>query len=176
MSTPAESPKDTGQFDNQMSLLNYQISVTESSPEAQRKCVPNQIQAPSETECSADDKEQVPNEEDKLINMIHYGQRGRMEDQCCRLDPNRSAPCSPHNTRRKPIQNLGLENETFLNVLASSQSRRLDDQRVSLPSLPGLKKDTSSNPDSSYLCYMVSKVQGSRMDDQKMFSATNYNW
>ncbi|KAJ0044090.1 hypothetical protein NL108_005831, partial [Boleophthalmus pectinirostris] len=114
-------------------------------------------------------QEQVPNEEDKLINMIHYGQRGRMEDQCCRLDPNRSAPCSPHNTRRKPIQNLGLENETFLNVLASSQSRRLDDQRVSLPSLPGLKKDTSSNPDSSYLCYMVSKVQSPNLLEQDGF-------
>uniref|UniRef100_A0A3B3ZTX1 Uncharacterized protein n=1 Tax=Periophthalmus magnuspinnatus TaxID=409849 RepID=A0A3B3ZTX1_9GOBI len=91
--------------------------------------------------------------------MIHYGQRGRMEDQCCHLDPSRSAPCSPHYTQRKSIQNSGLDDETFLNALANSQSRRLDDQRVSLPSLPGLKKDNTSNSDSSYLCYMVSKVQ-----------------
>lgn len=48
----------------------------------------------------------------------------------------------------------------FLNLLADTQSRRLDDQRVSLPSLPGLQneKDTAMG-DSSYLCYMVSKVQ-----------------
>lgn len=42
------------------------------------------------------------------------------------------------------------------------QSRRLDDQRVSLPSMPGLHKEqetSTSGSDSSYLCYMVSKVQ-----------------
>ncbi|XP_072299229.1 uncharacterized protein [Eucyclogobius newberryi] len=93
-----------------------------------------------------------------------------MEDQRCHLNLSRSAPSTPQNTQRKPIPNLGCETETFLSVLANSQSRRLDDQRVCLPSLPGLKTDRSnscSNPESNYLCYMLSKVQGSRMDDQR---------
>ncbi|XP_037112678.1 uncharacterized protein LOC119125857 isoform X2 [Syngnathus acus] len=65
-----------------------------------------------------------------------------------------------------------MSNEDFdalFNLLTNSQSRRLDDQRVSLPSLPGLDKNepqSSSDTDSSYLCYMVSKVQGSRMENQ----------
>lgn len=57
---------------------------------------------------------------------------------------------------------LGLETEIFFSFLANTQSRRLDDQRVFLPSLPGLEENqprTTANPDSSYLCYMVSKVQ-----------------
>lgn len=55
---------------------------------------------------------------------------------------------------------LLLDTETFFNLLANTQSHRLDDQRVSLPSLPGLQNESNtSNGDSSYLCYMVSKVQ-----------------
>lgn len=33
--------------------------------------------------------------------MISHGQRGRMDDQCCSLDPSRSAPCTPRHTDRK---------------------------------------------------------------------------
>ncbi|CAL1588130.1 unnamed protein product [Knipowitschia caucasica] len=111
-------------------------------------------------------------DEDKLVDMIQQGQRGRMEDQRCQFTPSKSAPTTPRTDQRKPLPNLGMETESFLSVLASSQSRRLDDQRVFLPSLPGLanKKEESnsnSNPESNYLCYMVSKVQGSRMDDQR---------
>ncbi|RVE69658.1 hypothetical protein OJAV_G00080060 [Oryzias javanicus] len=87
-----------------------------------------------------------------------------MEDQCCILDPSRSAPCSPRHADGQQVENP----ETFFNLLANTQSHRLDDQRVSLPSLPGLQNESNtSNGDSSYLCYMLSKVQGSRMNDQR---------
>ena len=55
--------------------------------------------------------------------------------------------------------------EKFFQVLASTQSKRLDDQRVSLPSLPGIKNgstsstSTATEKDASFLCYMVSKAQ-----------------
>uniref|UniRef100_A0A3B5KIH2 Uncharacterized protein n=1 Tax=Takifugu rubripes TaxID=31033 RepID=A0A3B5KIH2_TAKRU len=54
-------------------------------------------------------------------------QRGRMDEQRCSL--NVTPMSSPIN---KPNQ------KDLLQVLVNSQSRRLDDQRVTLPSLPGI--------------------------------------
>lgn len=129
-----------------------------------------------------------------------------MDDQRCSLDPSRSAPCTPKNTRKIDVNSAGEicfclffrcemfwlvsctfifqfqviwnlclffspprwpmiecpDSDKFFSLLANTQSRRLDDQRVSLPSLPGLQKEqetSTSGSDSSYLCYMVSKVQ-----------------
>ncbi|XP_041861352.1 uncharacterized protein LOC121652578 [Melanotaenia boesemani] len=147
--------------------LTPQISLTHSTPDADKKhlLVPaNQLQVPSQRYRSNSLKEETPEEQQKFLNLISHGQRGRLDDQCCILDPSRSAPCSPKHSENK----LAANPEMFFNLLASSQSQRLDDQRVSLPSLPGLQNtDSTSNGDSSYLCYMVSKVQGSRMDDQR---------
>ncbi|XP_069558829.1 uncharacterized protein [Brachyistius frenatus] len=92
-----------------------------------------------------------------------------MDDQRCSLDPSKSAPCTPkHPDRKLAGDTSNTDPEAFFNLLANTQSQRLDDQRVSLAPLPGLKseKDTSAG-DSSYLCYMVSKAQGSRMEDQR---------
>lgn len=38
--------------------------------------------------------------------MINHGQRGRMDDQRCSLDPSRSAPCTPRHTRKTDGNNL----------------------------------------------------------------------
>ncbi|XP_061761222.1 uncharacterized protein LOC133555829 isoform X2 [Nerophis ophidion] len=103
------------------------------------------------------------------MNLISHGQRGRMEDQCCFMDPSQSAPCTPRHTSRKPLSEpCNTDSDKLFNLLPNTQSHRLDDQRVSLPSLPGIDtKDQPSASDSSYLCYMVSKVQGTRMEDQR---------
>lgn len=50
----------------------------------------------------------------------------------------------------------------FFSLIANTQGHRLDDQRVSLASLPGIQNENATSTaggDSSYLCYMVSKVQ-----------------
>lgn len=55
-----------------------------------------------------------------------------------------------------------LDSDEFFSRLANTQGHRLDDQRVSLPSLPGIQNEkptSATGNDSGYLCYMVSKVQ-----------------
>uniref|UniRef100_A0A3B3ZUD0 Uncharacterized protein n=1 Tax=Periophthalmus magnuspinnatus TaxID=409849 RepID=A0A3B3ZUD0_9GOBI len=61
--------------------------------------------------------------------MISQVQQERMEDQRCELK-----------VTPKPYHS-----EAFFNQLATSQSHRLDDQRVSLPSLPGIQNGEKNN-------------------------------
>ncbi|XP_046894156.1 uncharacterized protein LOC124479451 [Hypomesus transpacificus] len=99
--------------------------------------------------------------------MISHSQRGRMDEQRCSIDPSRSSPSTPKKTSTVPS---GPEGDQFFRLLANTQGRRLDDQRVTLPSLPGIQKASSTSTagqDSNYLCYMVSKVQSSRMEEQR---------
>ncbi|XP_053299268.1 uncharacterized protein LOC128458456 [Pleuronectes platessa] len=150
------------------------ISVTESTPDRHRKLQSpvHQLDVPPQRDRSNTIKTESHDDQAKFMNMISHGQRGRMDDQCCSLNPSKSAPCTPQNTDRKLASsgNTGPDPEMFFNLLANTQSNRLDDQRVSLQPLPGLPKEKTTSPaagDSSYLCYMVSKVQGSRMDEQR---------
>ena len=57
----------------------------------------------------------------------------------------------------------GPDSERFFSLLSNTQGRRLDDQRVTLPSLPGIRNggptSTAEAPGSSQMLYMVSKVQ-----------------
>ncbi|XP_026201738.1 G-protein-signaling modulator 2-like [Anabas testudineus] len=94
--------------------------------------------------------------EDNFFDLLSRFQSNRIDDQRCSLQhgqshlPAHSSPSStPPVAERKSI----LEREVpfqdhghFLELLASSQARRLDDQRVSLHHLPGLHLSTSNPP------------------------------
>ncbi|XP_059204109.1 G-protein-signaling modulator 1 [Centropristis striata] len=110
-------------------------------------------------------------EQENFFSMMSHSQRGRMDEQRCVL--NVSPMSTPKHKPSESTVSKGPDSEKFFNLLANSQGHRLDDQRVSLPTLPGIQnggttsKSTASEADASYLCYMVSKVQGSRMDEQR---------
>ncbi|TNN38210.1 G-protein-signaling modulator 2 [Liparis tanakae] len=95
--------------------------------------------------------------EDGFFDLLSRFQGNRMDDQrCSLLDDLPAAPPSPSSTppaaQRKPL--LGSEAPSqdpahFLELLASSQARRLDDQRVSLSHFPGLRLSSSNPPPTS---------------------------
>uniref|UniRef100_A0A3Q3WDF1 Purkinje cell protein 2 n=1 Tax=Mola mola TaxID=94237 RepID=A0A3Q3WDF1_MOLML len=82
-------------------------------------------------------------QQEQFFKMMSYLERGRMEEQRCALSP------------VKTVKNPPDDPDKFFNLLANSQGQRLDDQQVSLPSLPGIQKantSSSAGGDSGYLC------------------------
>lgn len=60
--------------------------------------------------------------------------------------------------------------EKFFSLLANSQGRRLDDQRLSLPALPGIqngnaKSNSASEADAGNLCNVIAKAQVGHLTD-----------
>ncbi|XP_049911654.1 G-protein-signaling modulator 2-like isoform X3 [Epinephelus moara] len=94
--------------------------------------------------------------EDGFFDLLSRFQGNRMDDQRCSLQDGQShltAHSSPSSTppvaERKSILDCETPSQDpghFLELLASSQARRLDDQRVSLSHFPGLRLSTSNPP------------------------------
>uniref|UniRef100_A0A665TTA3 G-protein-signaling modulator 2-like n=1 Tax=Echeneis naucrates TaxID=173247 RepID=A0A665TTA3_ECHNA len=124
--------------------------------------------------------------EDGFFDLLSRFQGNRIDDQRCSLLDDQSplpAHSSPSHTppvaERKsisecetPLQDPGH----FLELLASSQARRLDDQRVSMSHFPGLRLSTSSlhleasaeqTEGDDVFFDMLVKCQGSRLNDQR---------
>lgn len=111
-----------------------------------------------------------------------------MDDQRCCLQEKNSGSAStagsstpPRMMLKTPSASVVSPNtDEFLDLLASSQSRRLDDQRASFSNLPGLRLTQNNNqsllghlmtkdskePDEDFFDILV-KCQGSRLDDQR---------
>ncbi|XP_029473914.1 G-protein-signaling modulator 2 isoform X1 [Rhinatrema bivittatum] len=121
-----------------------------------------------------------------FFDLLSRFQSNRMDDQrCCLQEKSRlttTTSSTPHKTIRKSLSAsvVSPHSEEFLNLLASSQSRRLDDQRASFSNLPGLRLNQhnsqsvlghlmasdSNEPDDNFFDMLI-KCQGSRLDDQR---------
>ncbi|XP_075278394.1 G-protein-signaling modulator 2 isoform X2 [Opisthocomus hoazin] len=124
-----------------------------------------------------------------FFDLLSRFQSNRMDDQRCYFqEKNRFSAASvatsstPPKTMRKsfPTSVVSPHTDEFLDLLASSQSRRLDDQRASFSNLPGLRltqhnsrsvlgrlmASNNRELDDDFFDILI-KCQGSRLDDQR---------
>ncbi|KAK3518415.1 hypothetical protein QTP70_000592 [Hemibagrus guttatus] len=120
-----------------------------------------------------------------FFDLLTRFQGNRMDDQRCSLQSGLSRGSSPSPCDTPPIavrkQAASAQPGHFLDLLASSQGRRLDEQRASMGTLPGLLLDQnnsqavlsqlianadSKEPDDDFFDILI-KCQGSRLDDQR---------
>ncbi|XP_015491873.1 G-protein-signaling modulator 2 isoform X4 [Parus major] len=124
-----------------------------------------------------------------FFDLLSRFQSNRMDDQrCCFQEKNRlsAAPLATSSTPPKTMiksfstSAVSPHTDEFLDLLASSQSRRLDDQRASFSELPGLRlrqhgsqavlghlmASSNRDLDDDFFDILI-KCQGSRLDDQR---------
>ncbi|TSL28252.1 G-protein-signaling modulator 1 [Bagarius yarrelli] len=125
-----------------------------------------------------------PSDEDCFFDLLSKFQSSRMDDQRCRLgedsngqDARDDADADGDDGRRHASILASPQTEELFDLIASTQSRRLDDQRVSVGTLPGLRIThnnlghlrTEAEPQepSDDFFNMLIKCQSSRIDDQR---------
>lgn len=126
-----------------------------SSPEGQRKTCTKDRDLELEAPVPHKPGSQDTIGDDGFFDLLSRFQGNRLDDQRCTLDGHSHLPAHPSPSsvlpvaekesileHEKPLQDPGH----FLELLASSQARRLDDQRVSLTPFPGLRVNTSNQP------------------------------
>ncbi|KAE8610982.1 hypothetical protein XENTR_v10012297 [Xenopus tropicalis] len=122
--------------------------------------------------------------EEGFFDLLSRFQSNRMDDQRCSLQDGKrlNVPSTTPKTMKKSVSACAMSPHTdeFLDLIASSQGRRLDDQRASLSNLPGLRinqqqshsvlghlmANENREPDEDFFDMLV-KCQGSRLDDQR---------
>ncbi|XP_009000064.1 G-protein-signaling modulator 2 isoform X3 [Callithrix jacchus] len=123
-----------------------------------------------------------------FFDLLSRFQSNRMDDQRCCLQEKNCHTASTATSSTPPkmmlktpsVPVVSPNTDEFLDLLASSQSRRLDDQRASFNNLPGLR--LTQNNSQSVLSHLMTndnkdadedffdilvKCQGSRLDDQR---------
>ncbi|PNJ09864.1 GPSM1 isoform 2 [Pongo abelii] len=122
-------------------------------------------------------------DEECFFDLLTKFQSSRMDDQRCPLDDGQTgaaeATAAPTLEDRitQPSMTASPQTEEFFDLIASSQSRRLDDQRASVGSLPGLRITHSNaghlrghgepqEPGDDFFNMLI-KYQSSRIDDQR---------
>ncbi|XP_075689518.1 G-protein-signaling modulator 2 isoform X1 [Rhinoderma darwinii] len=154
------------------------LQDTSNSSEANRKMTNSQR------------KSAIPDSigDEGFFDLLSRFQSNRMDDQRCSLQGKNllsvsmAASSTPPKSMRKSLSASAVSPHTdeFLDLLASSQSRRLDDQRASFSNLPGLRigqehsnsvlghlmATENREPDDDFFDMLV-KCQGSRLDDQR---------
>ncbi|XP_067397916.1 G-protein-signaling modulator 1 isoform X1 [Emydura macquarii macquarii] len=127
----------------------------------------------------------APSDEECFFDLLSKFQSSRMDDQRCPLDECQTetaeAAATSGSALEERISQTSLmaspQTEEFFDLIASSQSRRLDDQRASVGSLPGLRithnnlghlrmEGDAQEPGDEFF-NMLMKCQSSRIDDQR---------
>ncbi|XP_053329036.1 G-protein-signaling modulator 1 isoform X2 [Spea bombifrons] len=127
----------------------------------------------------------APSDEECFFDLLSKFQSNRMDDQRCTLEDSQSSipedPATPMPALEDRISASSLmaspQTEEFFDLIASSQSRRLDDQRASVGNLPGLRlthnnmghllvEGDQQEPGDEFF-NMLMKCQSSRIDDQR---------
>ncbi|XP_052037833.1 G-protein-signaling modulator 1 isoform X1 [Apodemus sylvaticus] len=141
---------------------------------------------------SADVRVQVPrtgiprapsSDEECFFDLLSKFQSSRMDDQRCPLEEGQAAAAEAtaaptlEDRAAQPSVTASPQTEEFFDLIASSQSRRLDDQRASIGSLPGLRitlnnvghlrGDGDPQEPGDEFFNMLIKYQSSRIDDQR---------
>ncbi|XP_037255858.1 G-protein-signaling modulator 1 isoform X3 [Falco biarmicus] len=127
----------------------------------------------------------TPSDEECFFDLLSKFQSNRMDDQRCPLE---ECPSEAAEAAATPVPALGErisqsslmaspQTEEFFDLIASSQSRRLDDQRANVGNLPGLRithnnlghlrvEGDAQEPGDEFF-NMLMKCQSSRIDDQR---------
>ncbi|XP_036833173.1 G-protein-signaling modulator 1 isoform X2 [Oncorhynchus mykiss] len=126
-----------------------------------------------------------PSDEDCFFDLLSKFQSSRMDDQRCHLDDlneengenGENGGAVSLNEMLDPTLITSPQTEELFDLIVSSQSRRLDDQRVSISNLPGLRithnnlghlcVDADPQEPSDDFFNMLMKCQSSRIDDQR---------
>ncbi|XP_028666909.1 G-protein-signaling modulator 2 isoform X2 [Erpetoichthys calabaricus] len=128
--------------------------------------------------------------EEGFFDLLSRFQSNRMDDQRCSIQAENNGilgsvdttSSTPRAMRKShTISVISPHTDEFLDLVASSQSRRLDDQRASLGSFPGLRLNQKNSqsvlshlmanadtkePDEDFFDMLV-KCQSARLDDQR---------
>uniref|UniRef100_A0A3Q3KLU8 G protein signaling modulator 1b n=1 Tax=Monopterus albus TaxID=43700 RepID=A0A3Q3KLU8_MONAL len=126
-----------------------------------------------------------PSDEDCFFDLLSKFQSSRMDDQRCHLDEPQNGDKGDGATNSMPSLNEMMDptittspqTEELFDLIASSQSRRLDDQRVNVGNLPGLRithnnlghlvgEGDHQEPSDDFFNMLI-KCQSSRIDDQR---------
>uniref|UniRef100_A0A671VEM2 G protein signaling modulator 1b n=1 Tax=Sparus aurata TaxID=8175 RepID=A0A671VEM2_SPAAU len=126
-----------------------------------------------------------PSDEDCFFDLLSKFQSSRMDDQRCHLDEPQNGDNGEGAANSMPSLNEMIDpsittspqTEELFDLIASSQSRRLDDQRVNVGNLPGLRithnnlghlvgEGDHQEPSDDFFNMLI-KCQSSRIDDQR---------
>ncbi|XP_039363116.1 G-protein-signaling modulator 1 isoform X2 [Mauremys reevesii] len=127
----------------------------------------------------------APSDEECFFDLLSKFQSSRMDDQRCPLEECQTEAAEAAATSMPALEErisqssliASPQTEEFFDLIASSQSRRLDDQRASVGSLPGLRithnnlghlrmEGDAQEPGDEFF-NMLMKCQSSRIDDQR---------
>ncbi|XP_041050164.1 G-protein-signaling modulator 1b isoform X2 [Carcharodon carcharias] len=130
-----------------------------------------------------------PSDEECFFDLLSRFQSNRMDDQRCTFEERQNGTTGSASTPVSPLQDrisqasliASPQTEEFFDLIASSQSRRLDDQRANVGNLPGLRithnnsqvvmghlrPDGDPQEPGDEFFNMLMKCQSSRIDDQR---------